>query len=69
VTGFVVEDEREAVAAAHQLPRLSRGAIRRRFEERFTAKRMAREYLVVYRSLIEFEALRSRGAVARTSFR
>jgi hypothetical protein len=30
---------------------------------------MAREYLVVYRSLIEFEALRSRGAVARTSFR
>jgi hypothetical protein len=37
--------------------------------ERFTAKRMAREYLVVYRSLIEFEALRLRGAVARTSFR
>ncbi len=69
VTGFVVEDEREAVAAAHRLPRLSRGAIRRRFEERFTARRMAREYLVVYRSLIEFEALRSRGAVARTSFR
>ena len=69
VTGFVVEDEREAVAAAHRLPRLSRGAIRRRFEERFTAKRMAREYLVVYRSLIEFEALRSRGAVARISFR
>jgi glycosyltransferase involved in cell wall biosynthesis len=69
VTGFVVEDEKEAVAAAHRLPRLSRGAIRRRFEERFTAKRMAREYLVVYRSLIEFEALRSRGAVARASFR
>jgi glycosyltransferase involved in cell wall biosynthesis len=68
VTGFVVEDEKEAVAAAHRLPRLC-GAIRRRFEERFTAKRMAREYLVVYRSLIEFEALRSRGAVARTSFR
>ena len=69
VTGFVVEDEKEAVAATHQLSRLSRGAIRRRFEERFTARRMAREYLVVYRSLIEFEALRSRGAVARTSFR
>jgi glycosyltransferase involved in cell wall biosynthesis len=69
VTGFVVEDEKEAVVAAHRLPRLSRGAIRRRFEERFTAKRMAREYLVVYRSLIEFEALRSRGPVARASFR
>ncbi len=65
VTGFVVEDEKEAVAATHRLSRLSRSAIRQRFEERFTARRMAREYLVVYRSLIEFEALRSRVAVAR----
>ena len=69
VTGFVVEDEKEAVAAAHRLSRLSRGAIRRRFEERFTARRMALEYLVVYRSLIEFQALRSRVMVARASFR
>ncbi len=69
VTGFVVEDEKEAVAATHRLSRLSRSAIRQRFEERFTARRMAREYLVVYRSLIEFEALRSRVAVARASFR
>jgi len=69
VTGFVVEDEKEAVAATHRLSRLSRRAIRRRFEERFTARRMAREYLVVYRSLIEFQALRSRVMVARASFR
>jgi glycosyltransferase involved in cell wall biosynthesis len=68
VTGFVVEDEKEAVAATQRLSRLSRGAIRRRFEERFTARRMAREYIVVYRTLIEFETLRSR-AVARASFR
>jgi Glycosyl transferases group 1 len=66
VTGFVVEDEKEAVAAAHRLSRLSRGAIRHRFEERFTARRMAREYLVVYRSLIEFKASRDR---AGTSYR
>src|SRR5260370_40468982 len=70
VTGFVVENEKDAVAATHRLSRLSRSAIRRRFEERFTARRMAREYLVVYRRLIEFEALRSRVAVvARASFR
>jgi glycosyltransferase involved in cell wall biosynthesis len=69
LTGFVVEGEEEAVAATDRLSRLSRGAIRRRFEERFTARRMAREYLVVYRSLIEFEALRSRAAVTRASFR
>jgi hypothetical protein len=30
---------------------------------------MAREYVVVYRSLIEFEALRSRVMVARASSR
>src|SRR5262249_14964418 len=64
-TGFVVEGKEEAVAATDQLSRLSRGAIRRRFEERFTARRWAGEYLVVYRSLIEFEALHSRVAVAR----
>jgi hypothetical protein len=66
LTGFVVEGEEEAVAATDRLSRLSRGAIRQRFEERFTARRMAREYLVVYRSLIEFEALRDRAA---TSYR
>jgi glycosyltransferase involved in cell wall biosynthesis len=69
LTGFVVEDENEAIAAAHPLSRLSRGAIRRRFEERFTARRMACDYLVVYRSLIELEALRTRAAVAHASFR
>jgi glycosyltransferase involved in cell wall biosynthesis len=53
LTGFIVERKEEAVAATDQLSRLSRGAIRRRFEERFTARRMAREYLNVYRNLIE----------------
>ena len=31
----------------------SRRAIRQRFEERFTARRMAREYLAVYRGLMD----------------
>src|SRR6266567_7622278 len=53
LTGFVVESKEEAVAATGQLSRLSRGAIRRRFEERFTARRMAREYLAVYRGLMD----------------
>src|ERR1700736_3712185 len=69
LTGFVVEDEKEALVATDRLSGLPRGAIRRRFEERFTARRMAREYLAVYRNLIEFEALRSRKPVARASFR
>jgi len=53
LTGFIVERKEEAVAASDHLSRLSRGAIRRRFEERFTARRMAREYLAVYRGLMD----------------
>ncbi len=52
VTGFVVEDETSAVGAVRQLSRLSREAIRKRFEERFTASRMAKEYLAIYRDML-----------------
>jgi len=51
LTGFVVRDEAGAVAAVGQLGTLSREAIRRRFEERFTARRMAADYLEVYQAL------------------
>jgi glycosyltransferase involved in cell wall biosynthesis len=51
VTGFVVEDINGAVGAVDRLGHLSREKIRRRFEERFTARRMAQDYLAVYRSL------------------
>ena len=53
LTGFVVEDETSAVGAVHRLSELSRAAVRRRFEERFTARRMAKDYLSVYRSLMD----------------
>jgi len=53
LTGFIVEDEQGAIGAAYRLSELSRPAIRQRFEERFTARRMAQDYLSVYRSLME----------------
>ena len=53
VTGFVVEDEPGAIGAVEQLSEVSREKVRKRFEERFTARRMAQEYLAVYRSLSE----------------
>ena len=62
VTGFVVEDETSAVGALRHLSRLSRTAIRKRFEERFTARRMARDYLAVYRDLLGAAALRPKMA-------
>ena len=60
VTGFVVEDETSAVGALRQVSRLSRATIRKRFEERFTARRMARDYLAVYRDLVGKAAFRPR---------
>jgi glycosyltransferase involved in cell wall biosynthesis len=52
VTGFIVDGEGDAVQAVRELPRLDRRAIRARFEERFTAVRMAREYEARYRELV-----------------
>src|SRR6202035_5649978 len=52
VSGFIVEDESGAIGAVDRLGHLSREKIRRRFEERFTARRMALDYLSVYRSLM-----------------
>jgi Glycosyl transferases group 1 len=51
VTGFIVESEEEAVAAVSKLGRLDRRMIRARFEERFSARRMVREYENLYRNL------------------
>jgi glycosyltransferase involved in cell wall biosynthesis len=51
VTGFIVEDESQAVAAVGKLGRLSRAAIRQRFERRFTARRMAEDYVALYHRL------------------
>jgi glycosyltransferase involved in cell wall biosynthesis len=53
VTGFVVEDELSAVAAVNRLHDLSRARVREQFERRFTARRMALDYLAAYRRLIE----------------
>jgi len=53
ITGFVVEDELSAVAAVQRLPDLSRAHVRQQFEQRFTARRMALDYLAAYRSLVE----------------
>jgi len=51
VTGFIVENEEQAIAAVSKLERLSRSTIRQRFERRFTARRMAEEYVSLYHRL------------------
>jgi len=64
VTGFVVRDEDSAVdAIRNRLPSVVREKIRARFEKRFTARRMAEEYLEVYRQLIAGKRRNRRSAI------
>lgn len=51
VTGFVVADQSEAVAAARNIGAIDRGRCRRVFEQRYTARTMAARYVDVYRAL------------------
>ena len=50
-TGFTVRSIGEAVSAVTEAVRLDRGAIRTVFESRFTADRMAKDYVSIYRRL------------------
>jgi len=51
VTGCIVETMHDAIQALPRVIGLDRRAVRRRFEARFSATRMAREYLNLYRAL------------------
>jgi len=51
VNGFVVGSIEEASYAVRQIDRIDRRKCRERFERRFTARRMATEYVNVYREL------------------
>lgn len=50
-SGFIVQTETEAIDAIQQVPSLDRNTVRRCFEERFTSRRMALEYVAVYQRL------------------
>ncbi|MDQ2941772.1 MAG: glycosyltransferase family 4 protein [Chloroflexota bacterium] len=52
VTGFVVDDLDAAVEAVGRLGDLSRARVRQVFESRFSAERMAHDYLAVYEQLV-----------------
>ncbi|MER8569636.1 glycosyltransferase family 4 protein [Mesorhizobium sp. M0924] len=53
ITGFIVSDVDSAAAAVDRLQTLDRAAIRATFEQRFTSRRMAEDYLKVYEALIQ----------------
>ncbi|MGD9896319.1 MAG: glycosyltransferase family 4 protein [Candidatus Methylacidiphilaceae bacterium] len=51
VTGFLVQNVEEAAQAVPLAAELPRKQIRLAFEKRFTAERMARDYLAIYKKL------------------
>jgi glycosyltransferase involved in cell wall biosynthesis len=62
VTGFVVGDLDAAVRAVGRCAGLDRRRVRQAFDRRFTAARMARDYLAVYRRVADGSAPRGRPA-------
>jgi glycosyltransferase involved in cell wall biosynthesis len=52
VTGAIVDTVDEAIAALPHVFALDRQKVRKRFEQRFSATRMAKDYVGVYRSLL-----------------
>jgi glycosyltransferase involved in cell wall biosynthesis len=60
VTGRIVNSMDEAVAALPHVLALDRRLVRQRFEERFSATRMAKDYVSVYRNLLR-QASEQRG--------
>jgi hypothetical protein len=56
VTGFIVDSEEEAVQTVRLVGKLSRRKIRQTFERRFTAWRMADDYVDIYHQLTGISA-------------
>ena len=52
LTGRIIDNVEEATVTLPHVMALDRRAVRRRFEERFTATRMAKDYVRVYKSLL-----------------
>ena len=64
VSGFVVDTVEQATAAVRRIPNLDRAKVRNAFERRFTAERMTRGYLEIYRGLA---TMHSKPVQARTA--
>jgi glycosyltransferase involved in cell wall biosynthesis len=58
ITGAIVETMDEAIAALPRVIALDRKRVRQRFEQRFSATRMAKDYVGIYESLLVPSAAR-----------
>lgn len=60
VTGFIVRNQDDATQAVNSIRNLDRSRCREVFERRFTADRMASDYVDVYKQLIDSDVVRTR---------
>jgi glycosyltransferase involved in cell wall biosynthesis len=63
VTGFAVDDMKAAIEAAARVGEIDRRVCRATFERRFSAARMARDYVDLYSRLIDAARTRERGSL------
>lgn len=56
VTGYVVDNVEQAICKIGCVQALDRGRVRRRFEQRFTAERMANDYVKIYQLMAGLRA-------------
>jgi glycosyltransferase involved in cell wall biosynthesis len=61
VTGLLFEDVKGAIAGIDRISTLSRHQVRRRFDQRFGARRMAQDYLRAYENVLAMHSRRHRG--------
>lgn len=62
ISGYVVDDVAQAVKAVEMLDVLDRAEVRRHFERRFSAERMAQDYMEIYLDLAERRPMPLRSA-------
>lgn len=61
LTGFIVNSLEEAVQAVRRVPELNRASCRKAFEDRFSSKRMADDYLQIYERMADVQNPRASG--------
>jgi glycosyltransferase involved in cell wall biosynthesis len=64
ITGMAVNNEQEAIAVLPAILAYDRRAVRQRFEQRFTAARMADDYLSTFRRLLRTRSLNGKCGVS-----
>ena len=65
ISGYIVSSVEEAVSAVARIDAIDRRACRQYFETHFSARRMAADYLAVYRRLIEARETRAQQQAER----